>query len=154
MMLLSLGNTHMMIQLMRTMISFCKFSMTSRSGEQYTGTNYFIICVMLDQRVNFLRGKKHEFKLTNLIPCTCYSLRIKLNSQSPTDWVYFKATTEDEGPFSSVMHISRAIKLGNTSLIRKIAHFRYDIKKIYFLFLFSDSNIANYVQYILSVRDL
>ncbi|KAJ8978030.1 hypothetical protein NQ317_013558 [Molorchus minor] len=41
-----------------------------------------------------------------------------------SDWTYFKAATADDGPYSLAMHMSRAVKLGKTSIIRKIAHVR------------------------------
>lgn len=88
-----------------------------------------------DKIILILRGKRTEVKIPNLAACSCYSLRIKIKSN--TDWIYFKAATEDEGPYSSVMHISRAIKMGNTSLIRKIAHHRYDILMYFSFTLFN-----------------
>ncbi|KAJ8960035.1 hypothetical protein NQ318_009472, partial [Aromia moschata] len=68
------------------------------------------------------RGARTQYKVENLAPCTCYSFRIKLCPES--DWVYFKAATADDGPYSLVMHMSRAVKMGKTPLIRKMAHTR------------------------------
>lgn len=67
-----------------------------------------------------IRGKRTEFKVDGLAPCTCYIFRIQLEADE--NWTYFKAATDDEGPYSLVMHMSRAVKLGKMSLIRKIAH--------------------------------
>ncbi|KAL1490682.1 hypothetical protein ABEB36_013337 [Hypothenemus hampei] len=65
-------------------------------------------------------GKNTLFKVDSLAPCRSYSFRIRIKSQE-SDWVYFKAATVDPGPYTSVIHMTRAIKLGNTSNIRKIA---------------------------------
>ncbi|XP_018572987.1 uncharacterized protein LOC108912277 [Anoplophora glabripennis] len=37
-------------------------------------------------------------------------------------WTYFKTATDDESPYSLVLHMSRAVKLGKMPLIRKIAN--------------------------------
>lgn len=60
--------------------------------------------------------------MDRLAPCTCYDFRLK---RTNTDWVHFKAATEDLGPYTSVIHITRAVKMGKTSVIRKIAQLRH-----------------------------
>ncbi|KAG5898104.1 hypothetical protein JTB14_027461 [Gonioctena quinquepunctata] len=70
----------------------------------------------------FFSGQKTQLRVGNLALCTCYSFRIKLESDN--EWIYFKAATEVEGPYCSVMHMSRAVKLGKTPMVRKIAHTR------------------------------
>ncbi|XP_076253497.1 ankyrin repeat and SAM domain-containing protein flippy [Rhynchophorus ferrugineus] len=67
----------------------------------------------------FSSGRKAQFTVTGLAPCTCYNFRLK--SVSDGEWSYFKAGTIDLGPYTSVMHMTRALKLGKTSVIRKIS---------------------------------
>ncbi|XP_066157126.1 fibronectin type 3 and ankyrin repeat domains 1 protein [Euwallacea fornicatus] len=69
-------------------------------------------------------GPKTEYKIDRLAPCTCYEFRLKLDGE---DWLNFKAATEDVGPYTSVMHLTRAVKLGKSSVIRKITHLRPDL---------------------------
>ncbi|XP_066258220.1 fibronectin type 3 and ankyrin repeat domains 1 protein-like [Euwallacea similis] len=69
-------------------------------------------------------GSKTEYKIDRLAPCTCYEFRLKLDNGV---WLNFKAATEDIGPYTSVMHLTRAVKLGKTSVIRKITNLRPDL---------------------------
>ncbi|XP_056640808.1 fibronectin type 3 and ankyrin repeat domains 1 protein [Diorhabda sublineata] len=39
------------------------------------------------------------------------------------NWIYFKGAT-DEGPFYTTMHMTRYVKLGKSSVVRKIANIR------------------------------
>nr|XP_966762.1 PREDICTED: fibronectin type 3 and ankyrin repeat domains 1 protein [Tribolium castaneum] len=64
-------------------------------------------------------GPKNEVTVKDLAPCTCYDFRIKSES---SEWIQFKGATLD-GPYVT-MHLTRAIKIGKTPLIRKIAHSR------------------------------
>lgn len=71
---------------------------------------------------DYFSGKQTEFKALKLAPCTCYDFRVKVEDDE--DWIYFKAATEDNGLNFSVMHMSRAVRLGKMSVLRKIAHHR------------------------------
>ncbi|KAK5644467.1 hypothetical protein RI129_005767 [Pyrocoelia pectoralis] len=65
------------------------------------------------------RGTKTKFQINNLAPCTLYNFRIKyLSDESQSDWLYFKSATETLQYF--VMHVTRAVKFGKKSVIRKI----------------------------------
>ncbi|KAJ8917849.1 hypothetical protein NQ315_010762 [Exocentrus adspersus] len=67
-------------------------------------------------------GNKTQLKVDNLEPCTCYFFRIQLEPEG--NWTHFKAATLDAGPYTLVLHMSRAVKLGKMPLIRKIAHYK------------------------------
>ncbi|XP_050304751.1 fibronectin type 3 and ankyrin repeat domains protein 1-like isoform X2 [Anthonomus grandis grandis] len=69
------------------------------------------------------RGPKTLTKVDGLAPCTCYQFRLKTDENSE-EWLEFKAATEDIGPYTSVIHMTRAVRLGKTSVIRKIAQMR------------------------------
>lgn len=84
-------------------------------------------CICVVQILNDLKkwvvvywGAKNELKIKDLAPCTCYDFQIK--PETSQDWIQFKGATL-EGPFFT-MHLTRAIKIGKTPLIRKIAHSR------------------------------
>lgn len=84
--------------------------------------------------LNAFRGSKTNKKLDDLGVCTLYFFRLCFltsnnNNNSEDDdgnytseWLSFKAGT-DCGPYL-VMHMTRALKTGNTSMIRKLAQLR------------------------------
>lgn len=74
----------------------------------------YLLCYMC---YNF-RGPKTRFRVENLEPCNCYDFRLKLQSDTTNNWYQFRGATS-EGPYL-VMHMSRAIKLGNSTAVRKI----------------------------------
>ncbi|KAK4875081.1 hypothetical protein RN001_011503 [Aquatica leii] len=64
-------------------------------------------------------GSKTECLVENLKPCSCYNFRIQCLG---SDWLYFKSSTAIIPYF--VMHMTRAVKFGDTSIIRKIISVR------------------------------
>ncbi|CAH1121389.1 unnamed protein product [Ceutorhynchus assimilis] len=102
-------------------------SITINWSNIYCGKNgvYLIklqICDNIKEWKTIYYGPKLEFKVDRLAVCTCYNFRIQNEGQK--DWIYFKAATQDVGPYTSVIHMTRAVKLGKTSVIRKIAHIK------------------------------
>ncbi|XP_060533276.1 fibronectin type 3 and ankyrin repeat domains protein 1 isoform X2 [Cylas formicarius] len=53
-------------------------------------------------------GYGSRYKVERLAPCVCYSFRT--TCERPERWVYFKAATENIGPFTLAMHIERAVR--------------------------------------------
>ncbi|KAF5296680.1 hypothetical protein FQR65_LT10221 [Abscondita terminalis] len=69
-----------------------------------------------DDWKNVYWGTNTVFLVKNLSPCRSYNFRIQCLEQN---WIYFKSATSLIPYF--VMHMSRAVKFGDTSIIRKIA---------------------------------
>ncbi|XP_049823930.1 fibronectin type 3 and ankyrin repeat domains 1 protein [Aethina tumida] len=85
-----------------------------------TNTDKFILQIKnnIKEWVTIYWGPKTRFRVENLEPCNCYDFRLKLQSDTTNDWYQFRGATS-EGPYL-VMHMSRAIKLGNSTAVRKI----------------------------------
>lgn len=65
------------------------------------------------------RGPRCHTHVTQLAPATCYQFRLK--GEGCDEWRLFRAATEASGPYSAALHMTRAVRLGKSSLIRKIA---------------------------------
>ncbi|KAH1000388.1 hypothetical protein HUJ04_000299 [Dendroctonus ponderosae] len=65
------------------------------------------------------RGPKCHAHVPRLAPATCY--RFRLRGDASAQWRPFRAATEPSSPQGAALHMTRAVKLANSALIRKLA---------------------------------
>ncbi|ERL90802.1 hypothetical protein D910_08148 [Dendroctonus ponderosae] len=64
-------------------------------------------------------GPKCHAHVPRLAPATCY--RFRLRGDASAQWRPFRAATEPSSPQGAALHMTRAVKLANSALIRKLA---------------------------------